>query len=66
MAFATHLGRMPAQKTFTAGPEWKRVTVSFADLGLDGTDIMGIFVGGGPALGAFRLQIDDVRLTPKP
>ena len=65
MAFATHLGRMPVQKTFTAGPEWKRVTFSFADLGLDGTDIMGIFVGGGPTLGPFRLQIDDVRLTPK-
>jgi imidazolonepropionase-like amidohydrolase len=65
MAFATHLGRMPVQRTFTAGPEWKRVTFSFADLGLDGADIMGLFVGGGPALGAFRLQIDDARLTPK-
>ncbi|HTG32747.1 MAG TPA: amidohydrolase family protein [Thermoanaerobaculia bacterium] len=65
MAFATHLGRMPVQRTFTAGPEWKRVTFSFTDLGLDGTDIMGLFVGGGPALGPFRLQIDDARLTPK-
>jgi hypothetical protein len=65
MAFATHLGRLPAQKTFTAGPDWKRVTVSFADLGLDGTDLMGFFVGGGPALGPFRVQIDDVRLEPK-
>jgi hypothetical protein len=66
MAFATHLGRLPVQRTFTAGPEWRRVTFSFADLGLDGTDIMGIFMGGGPALGTFRLRIDDVRLTPKP
>ena len=66
MAFATHLGRLPVQRTFTAGPEWKRVTFTFADLGLDGTDIMGIFMGGGPALGEFRLQIDDVKLTPKP
>ncbi|HEY0513329.1 MAG TPA: amidohydrolase family protein [Thermoanaerobaculia bacterium] len=65
MAFATHLGRMPAQKTFTAGPEWKRVTFPFADLGLDGKDIMGLFVGGGPAPGPFHLQIDDVRLAPK-
>jgi imidazolonepropionase-like amidohydrolase len=65
MAFATHLGRMPVQKTFTAGPDWQRVSFSFADLGLDGTDIMGLFVGGGPALGPFRLRIDDVRLTPK-
>jgi hypothetical protein len=35
MAFATHLGRMPVQKTFTAGPEWQRVTFSFADLGVE-------------------------------
>jgi imidazolonepropionase-like amidohydrolase len=65
MAFATHLGRMPVQRTFTAGPDWKRFTFSFADLGLDGTDLLGFFVGGGPALGPFRLQIDDVRLEPR-
>lgn len=65
MAFATHLGRMPVQRTFTAGPDWKRFSFSFADLGLDGTDLLGFFVGGGPALGPFRLQIDDVRLEPR-
>jgi imidazolonepropionase-like amidohydrolase len=65
MAFATHLGRMPAQKSFTAGPDWQRVTVSFADLGLDAKDIMGLFVGGGPAPGPFHLQVDEVRLVPK-
>ena len=53
------------QKTFTAGPDWKRVRFSFADLGVDGTDLMGFFVGGGPALGPFRLQIDEVRLEPR-
>jgi imidazolonepropionase-like amidohydrolase len=65
MVFAAHLGRLPAQKTFTAGPEWKRLSFSFADLGVDGKDLMGFFVGGGPALGPFKLQIDDVRLEPK-
>ncbi len=65
MVFATHLGRIPAQKTFTAGPEWKRLSFSFADLGVDGKDLMGFFVGGGPALGPFKLRIDDVRLEPK-
>jgi hypothetical protein len=65
LLFATRLGRIPAQKGFTAGPEWQQVTVSFSDLGLDGSDIMGIFVGGGPALGTFRFQIDGVRLVPK-
>jgi imidazolonepropionase-like amidohydrolase len=65
MAFASRLGMMPAQKPFTADPEWTRHTVSFKDLGLDGSDTIGFFFGGGPALGAFRLQIDDVRLVPK-
>jgi len=65
MFFATRLGRMPAIKNFTAGPDWAQVTVPFSDLNLDGTDIMGIFVGGGPALGTFRFQVDEVRLVPK-
>ncbi len=65
MVFAAHLGRLPVQKTFTAGPEWKRVRFSFADLGVDGTDLLGFFIGGGPALGPFRLQIDDVRLEAR-
>lgn len=65
LLFATHLGRMPVSKAFTAGPEWQQVTAPFSELGLDGSDLLGIFVGGGPALGTFRFQIDDVRLVPK-
>lgn len=65
MMFASRLGQMPALKPFTAGPEWTRQTVLFKDLNLDGSDTIGFFFGGGPALGAFRLQIDDVRLVPK-
>jgi imidazolonepropionase-like amidohydrolase len=60
--FATKLGRMPAFKTFDAGPEWKRYTYRFKDFGLDGSDVTGIFWGGGSGLGPFRLQIDGVRL----
>ena len=65
MLFATRLGRMPAVKNFTAGPEWTQVTVPFSELSLDGSDILGIFLGGGPALGTFRFQVDEVRLVPK-
>ena len=65
LLFATKLGRMPAVKTFVTGPEWQRYTYRFADFGLDGSDLTGIFWGGGPALGMFRLQIDGVRLEPK-
>jgi imidazolonepropionase-like amidohydrolase len=62
LLFATRLGRMPAVKTFEAGLEWKRYTFRFADFGIDGSDVTGIFWGGGPAQGPFRLQIDGVRL----
>jgi len=65
LAFATRLGQMPAQESFTAGPEWTLHTFSFADLGLDGSDITGVFWGGGPAMGEFRFLIDDVRLVAK-
>ncbi len=64
MLFATRLGRMPAIKNFTAGPDWTQITVPFSELNLDGGDIMGIFLGGGPALGTFRFQVDEVRLVP--
>lgn len=65
LIFATRLGRIPVQRTFTAGPDWKTWSYTFQELGLDGSDITGFFFGGGPALGPFRLQIDDVRLAPK-
>jgi imidazolonepropionase-like amidohydrolase len=65
MLFATRLGRMPAVKNFTAGSDWTQITVPFAELNLDGSDILGIFLGGGPALGTFRFQVDEVRLVPK-
>jgi hypothetical protein len=41
------------------------VTVPFAQLGLDGTDVQAIFVGGGPEHCTFRLKLDDERLVPK-
>ncbi len=65
LLFANKLGRIPATQTFTAGPDWKRYTFRFTDFGLDGSDVTGIFWGGGPALGPFRLQIDGVRLERK-
>jgi imidazolonepropionase-like amidohydrolase len=65
LVFATRLGQMPAQKSFAAGPEWTLHTFTFAELGLDGSDLTGVFWGGGPALGEFRFQIDDVRLVAK-
>jgi imidazolonepropionase-like amidohydrolase len=65
LIFAARLGRIPVQRMFTAGPDWKTWSYTFQELGLDGSDITALFFGGGPALGPFQLQIDDVRLTPK-
>jgi len=62
MIFAQSLGFMPAMLTFQAGPDWKEFTFPFDDFKLEGYDIMGIFIGGSTEPGAFRLQIDDVRL----
>lgn len=66
MVFATRLGSMPAMQSFVAGPEWKQHTFPLSAFGVDGSDVTGLFWGGGPDLRTFRFRIDDVRLTPKP
>jgi len=63
LVFTTSGGRIPAQQTFTAGPEWKKTTIPFASFnGTDGHDIMAILFVGGPAAGKFDFQIDEVKL----
>ncbi len=64
LVFAKRLGRIPASKSFTAGDEWQRIVVPLSELGLDGSDLQAVFLGGG-VTGPFRLQVDDVRLLPK-
>jgi len=65
LLFATNVGMMPVQKTFVAGPEWKRYAFPLSDFGgIDPHGLMGVFLGAGPDLGAFRFQIDGVRLAP--
>jgi imidazolonepropionase-like amidohydrolase len=62
LIFAQHLGWIPAIQFFTAGPEWQEYSFPFKDFGVDGSDIMGIFIGASGAPGEFALQVDDVRL----
>jgi len=62
LVFAQSLGFQPAKQSFTAGPEWTEYVFTYESLGLEGYDIMGIFIGGSLEPGAFSLQIDDVRL----
>jgi imidazolonepropionase-like amidohydrolase len=64
MLFATRLGQQPAMMAFTAGPEWREHTMAFSafSAALDGSDVTGILFSAGAPAGAFRFQIDDVRL----
>jgi imidazolonepropionase-like amidohydrolase len=62
MLFASQLGFTPAIRTFVAGPDWKKVSFSFADFGIDGRDVMGILWTGGPEAGAFSFLVDDLTL----
>jgi imidazolonepropionase-like amidohydrolase len=51
-----------AEKSFVAGKEWQKHRFELKDFaGCDGSGLMGVFFGGGPATGPFELLIDDVR-----
>jgi imidazolonepropionase-like amidohydrolase len=62
MVFAQSLGFVPGMVNFTAGPEWKEHIFPFEKFGIEGYDIMGIFVGSSAETGDFSLKIDEVRL----
>jgi imidazolonepropionase-like amidohydrolase len=62
MVFAQSLGFTPAFETFVAGSDWKEYTFPFEKFGVDGSDIMGIFIGASTDIGEFSLTIDNVRL----
>jgi hypothetical protein len=53
---------MPAQKTFTTGPDWTEIVIPFSDLGTDGHDISGILFSASSDPGAFLFAIDNIRL----
>jgi hypothetical protein len=55
---------IPAMKTFVAGSEWQEVSLTFSEFdSLDSREVVGVAFTAGPPSGAFRFQIDDVRLT---
>jgi imidazolonepropionase-like amidohydrolase len=62
MLFIQSNGYIPKSQTFTAGPEWKKVTIPFSSMETDGHDLMGIFFGVSTDPGQFSLTIDSVRL----
>ncbi|PWT82446.1 MAG: hypothetical protein C5B57_08645 [Blastocatellia bacterium] len=62
MLFAKSKGTMPLTKSFSAGREWTKVTVYFADFGTDASDLQGIMLAEVAVPGHFAFQIDDVQL----
>ncbi|MBZ5505467.1 MAG: CIA30 family protein [Acidobacteriia bacterium] len=62
MVYTQSNGYMPKMQSFTAGPEWKKITVPFSAFEIDGHDLMGIFFGAWADPGTFSLTIDSVRL----
>ena len=62
MMFSQSLGYRPAIQYFVAEQEWTQHTFRFEQFGIDGHDLTGVFIGGGPEQSDFVLQIDDVRL----
>ncbi|HET9409064.1 MAG TPA: hypothetical protein VFO39_17605 [Candidatus Sulfotelmatobacter sp.] len=62
LLLAKSKGPMPLAKPFTAGSEWKQVTISLADMGTDGSDLEGIMFADLAVPGSFTFEIDDVRL----
>lgn len=62
MIFAQSLGFMPAVQTFVADSDWKEFVFPFEEFNIDGSDIMGIFIGASLNPGEFTLYLDNVRL----
>jgi imidazolonepropionase-like amidohydrolase len=58
--FAKSLGWNISEQRFVAGPEWKRYTFAFSDFKVDGSDTMAVLFSGGPEVGPFTFQIDEV------
>jgi imidazolonepropionase-like amidohydrolase len=62
MVFARSKGNAPLTRTFVAGAEWGEVSLAWSDFGIDGRDVMGVVIAGGPQPGAFALLVDNFRL----
>jgi imidazolonepropionase-like amidohydrolase len=62
MLFAKSKGYIPAMKSFTARPEWKKITIPLSDFDTDGSDLEGLLFSGALPAGKFSFLIDDVRL----
>jgi imidazolonepropionase-like amidohydrolase len=62
MVYSQSNGYIPQMQSFTAGPEWTKVTMPLSAFTTDGHDLTGIFFGAWSAAGPFSLAIDNVRI----
>jgi len=66
MFFTPAGGSIPQVETFAAGAEWKQYTFPFSKFGgSDGHDVQAILFSGGPEIGKFSFEIDEVGLALK-
>jgi hypothetical protein len=62
MLFFQAHGFAPSMRSFVATPDWQQYRFALKDFdGCDGTDVLGLFFGGGAEAGPFEFQVDDVR-----
>jgi len=63
MFFCQAMGPMPTQQTFQVTGEWQQFVLAFEDFrGLDASGLTGILWSGGPALGPFQFEIDQIEI----
>lgn len=64
MGFSPATGQRPAMASFTAGPEWREVTVKFTDLnGFNAAEATLLLIAANQLPGAFKLEVADIRLV---
>lgn len=64
MGFSPATGRLPAVAQFAVGPEWREVTVSFADLkGFNPAEAMLLLITANQQPGPFKVEVADIRLV---
>lgn len=64
MGFSPATGRLPAVAPFAVGPDWREVTIAFADLkGFNPTEAMLLLIVANQQPGPFRIEVADIRLV---
>ena len=64
MLFASSLGFRPTIRLVHLTPKWQKMTFDFEDFGVEGYDLIGVFIGRGLKPGPFTIFIDEFRFLP--